>query len=386
MKRLLALLLTMTLLLSCLPGAAMAKKNTQMRDGVPVWTEENVRNYALVYISGKMMNTLWDYYDLQIRRYMPMTTFESMLTELEWMTGDFLALGTYSSFEDAKNLTKTHILHLCMEKQDLDMYFTHKNKENDWEIMAVEFVPAEKQKVSDTSDMLVDGDVENKLGSDAYTQTDITVGTAPYELKGILTMPTEASAEKPVPACVLVHDRGALDMHSTQGQTTLFDDLAYELADMGIASIRYDKRTFTYGESDEMTVKEEVVDDALAAGALLSQNALVDKRRIVVLGHGFGAMLAPRILSQSNGIFQAMVLIGGTPKTLLSVLKEEHASELAAMTEEERRVIENSIRKMADMKEEDARQLTLFGRNGYYYWEMERYDPVTLIKTTKAPA
>ncbi|MEG2316263.1 MAG: hypothetical protein RSC91_08600, partial [Clostridia bacterium] len=109
MKRLLALLLTMTLLLSCLPGAAMAKKNTQMRDGVPVWTEENVRNYALVYISGKMMNTLWDYYDLQIRRYMPMTTFESMLTELEWMTGDFLALGTYSSFEDAKNLTKTHI-------------------------------------------------------------------------------------------------------------------------------------------------------------------------------------------------------------------------------------------------------------------------------------
>ncbi|MEG1775047.1 MAG: hypothetical protein RR367_00970, partial [Clostridia bacterium] len=69
-----------------------------------------------------------------------------------------------------------------------------------------------------------------------------------------------------------------------------------------------------------------------------------------------------------------------------SVLKEEHASELAAMTEEERRVIENSIRKMADMKEEDARQLTLFGRNGYYYWEMERYDPVTLIKTTKAPA
>ena len=127
MKRLIALFLTLVLALG-LTTPALAKKNTQMNDGVPVWTEETVRQYALDFVEGKSMSRLWGYYDLQIRRYMPMTTYEALLTELEWMTGAFLELGSYRSFEEPENKLKTHVLHLIMEKQDLDMYFTHKNK------------------------------------------------------------------------------------------------------------------------------------------------------------------------------------------------------------------------------------------------------------------
>lgn len=312
MKRAIALTLMMTIIFACLPAVSLAAK--QMEDDVPVWTEETVRQYALDYIEGKSMSRLWGYYDLQIRRYMPMETYEAMLTDLEWMTGAFLELGSYRSFEEPENKLKTHVLHLIMEKQDLDMYFTHKDKEDDWEIMALEFVPAEKEELSDGSDMLVGG---RATAEPDYEETDVTVGQAPYVLEGVLTMPKEASEETPVPVCVFVHDFGAFDHDLTMGQTTFFADLADALGKMGVASLRYDSRAYAYPDAQAETVYDEAVEDALAACQLLKDNPLVDQERIVLVGLGFGGMIAPRIVSQSEGAFTAMIILGSTPKTLI---------------------------------------------------------------------
>ena len=281
MKRAIALMLMLTVILACLPAVSLAAK--QMEDGVPVWNEETVRQYALDYIEGKSMSRLWGYYDLQIRRYMPMETYEAMLTDLEWMTGALIELGSYRCFEEPENQLKTHVLHLIMEKQDLDMYFTHKNKEDDWEVMALEFVPAEKEAVSDGSDMLVGGEV---TAEPDYVETDVTVGQAPYTLEGVLAMPKEASEETTVPACVFVHDFGAYDRDLTMGQTTFFADLAGALGEMGVASLRYDSRAYAYPDAQAETVWDEAVEDALAACQMLRENPLVDQERIVLVGLG----------------------------------------------------------------------------------------------------
>ena len=103
MKRAIALMLMLTVILACLPAVSLAAK--QMEDGVPVWNEETVRQYALDYIEGKSMSRLWGYYDLQIRRYMPMETYQAMLTEIEWMTGAFTGFGIYTSFEEPEQKT-----------------------------------------------------------------------------------------------------------------------------------------------------------------------------------------------------------------------------------------------------------------------------------------
>ncbi len=377
MKRLFAILTAAALLFTLLPASAFAAAK-QMNDDVPVWTEETVRQYALDYIEGISMSRLWGYYDLQIRRYMPMETFQALLTDLEWMTGAFIELGSYRSFEDSENQLKTHVLHLCMEKQDLDLYFTHKNKEDDWEIMAIEFVPAEDEAISDGSDMLVGGR-DAGSGKLSYTETNVTIGS--YQLEGVLTMPNKASADAPVPACVLVHDFGPLDRNSTIGQTALFSDLAKALADMGIATLRYDKRTYVYGEDAASSVWEETVEDALFAVGELTKNKLVDQKRIVLIGHGLGAMLAPRIVSQSEGAFTAMILIAGVPDSLLSY----EAKRASGLSDEEMDNVQNAVKKLASMKETEARELTLLGRNGYYYWETEPYDSVSLMKQLRVP-
>ena len=380
MKRAIALTLMMTIIFACLPAVSLAAK--QMEDDVPVWTEETVRQYALDYIEGKSMSRLWGYYDLQIRRYMPMETYEAMLTDLEWMTGAFLELGSYRSFEEPENKLKTHVLHLIMEKQDLDMYFTHKDKEDDWEIMALEFVPAEKEELSDGSDMLVGG---RATAEPDYEETDVTVGQAPYVLEGVLTMPKEASEETPVPVCVFVHDFGAFDHDLTMGQTTFFADLADALGKMGVASLRYDSRAYAYPDAQAETVYDEAVEDALAACQLLKDNPLVDQERIVLVGLGFGGMIAPRIVSQSEGAFTAMIILGSTPKTLIEWYCATQSEAYDALGEETQETIEKMIRKVSSVSEEEARALTLFGKNGYYFWEDLHYNAVELIKELKVP-
>lgn len=380
MKRAIALTLMLTIILACLPAGSLAAK--QMEDGVPVWNEETVRQYALDYIEGKSMSRLWGYYDLQIRRYMPMETYEALLTDLEWMTGAFVELGSYRCFEEPENQLKTHVLHLIMEKQDLDLYFTHKDKEDDWEIMAIEFVPAEKEALSDGSDMLVGGEV---TAEPDYEETDVTVGQAPYALEGVLTMPKEASEESPVPVCVFVHDFGAYDHDLTMGQTTFFKDLADALGEMGVASLRYDSRAYAYPDAQAETVYDEAIEDALAACQLLKDNPLVDQERIVLVGLGFGGMIAPRIVSQSEGSFKAMIILGSTPKTLIEWYHDTQPEAYAALSEETQETVEKMIKKVSNVSEEEARALTLFGRNGYYFWEDLHYNAVDLIKELKVP-
>jgi len=323
MKRHVALILTLCVMLWTVPVTSLAAAR-QMRDGVPVWNEQTVKEYARDYMAGENLETLLGYYDLQVRRYMPMATYETMLSEIEWMTGEFIEFGTYSSYVEPEHMTKTHVLHLCMEKQDLDMYFVHKDKPDDWEVMAIEFVPAAKQLVSDGRDMLV-SDGQQETGNapvkskPAYAEIQVVVGTAPYELKGILTLPQGADKDHPVPACVLVHDFGPQDMDESLGQTKLFADIAGEFAKKGIATLRYDKRTYSYrsvepqNQLPAISLERETVQDALSAGTLLRNHEAIRSDRIVLVGHGLGAMLAPKIATDGDGLFCAMVMIAGRP-------------------------------------------------------------------------
>jgi len=396
MNRFLAVLLAVVLLAGAIPAASLAAK--QMEDGVPVWTEETVKEYALDFINGVDMETLYSYYDLQIRRYMPMDTYTAMLTEIEWMTGDFVAFGTYASFEETDLQTKTHVLHLCMEKQDLDLYFTHKNKEDDWEVMAVEFVPSEKQEVPTTQDATSGLEAEAAKLYD-YTEISVQVGEEPYLLDGILTLPYGASASNKVPGVVLVQGSGPSDMDETIGQTKLFADIAEIFAVEGIATLRYDKRTYTYGstmtaeEIANITVEEETIQDAISAGKMLAANECIDTTRLVVLGHSMGAMLAPRIASEADGVFTAMILVSGSPKSLLDIIVAQNEDILATLegdtltaAKEQVDALKEQVKTIKRITSaEKAKEMTIAGVNGYYFWEMMQVDACNLIKKLRLP-
>jgi len=78
-----------------------------------------------------------------------------------------------------------------------------------------------------------------------------------FPLKGLLTFPD--GTEGPVPAVVMVHSSGSSNMDEKVMKLTPFRDLAEGLARHGIASVRYDKRSFVYPrkmQKQVITVKE----------------------------------------------------------------------------------------------------------------------------------
>lgn len=369
MKRLMALFLCTVLLVGCFP--AMHANAAKMNSEVPVWNQASVEQYMLDYIEGISMERLYNYFDLQIRRYMPESTFEGLLTDWYPLTGGFVSLGSYHSFTEPENQLKIHVLHLCMEKQDLDVYFTHKDEKDDWEMMALEFVPSVKEDV--------------QLQPDIFKEETVCIGKSPYQLEGILTVPSEASASQKVPACVLLHDFGPHDRNSTLGKTAFFQDIASLFGKMNIATLRYDKRTYTYPEAPIQTVMEEVIEDALYAVELLKSDPRIAQDRIILVGLGFGAVLAPRIAQLANGDIHAMIMIGGTTQSIIDLDYQKNKNAVDLLPEEEAEEIKNAVRKMHSFKEEKAREVDLFGRNGYYYWDLSRYDQRSVIKTLKIP-
>ena len=149
-----------------------------------------------------------------------------------------------------------------------------------------------------------------------FTETEVTVGTGQWHLPATLTMP---NGEGPFPAVVLVHGSGPNDRDETIDGNKPFKDLAWGLASRGIAVLRYEKRTRQYPQQvaamlDTFTVKDETIDDAIAAVDLLYQTAGIDKAKIFVLGHSLGGMLAPRIGASDSRIAGLVILAGPTRK------------------------------------------------------------------------
>jgi uncharacterized protein len=158
----------------------------------------------------------------------------------------------------------------------------------------------------------------------AFSEQEVTAGAAGFPLPGILTMPTGSG---PFPAVVLVHGSGPNDRDETIYNNKPFRDLAEGLASQGIAVLRYDKRSKVYAEqmqgmTEGATVQEGVIDDALAALELLRSTPGVDPQRIYLLGHSLGAMLAPRIATQTNDLAGAIIMAGPT-RPLEDVIVEQ---------------------------------------------------------------
>lgn len=217
-----------------------------------------------------------------------------------------------------------------------------------------------------------------------------------YPLKGCLTLPTDVS--NPVPAVVFVHGSGSSNMDEKVGKLTPFLDLAHGLAAHGIASVRYDKRTFAHAfkllrdKSLMVTVKEETIEDAILATELLRGDPRIDPANILIIGHSMGAMLAPRI-DKEGGNYRGLILLAGTPRRLEEVMVEQNNEVLAEMKGLARRLVEKQIKKLNgtfdglyEMSDEDAKKKKLGGGVTLYYFKEMGEPPVeSYLKNFKKP-
>lgn len=213
---------------------------------------------------------------------------------------------------------------------------------------------------------------------DSFRESSVTVGTGEWQLPGTLTMP---KGDGPFPAVVLVHGSGPQDRDETIGQSKPFRDLAWGLATKGIAVLRYDKRTKVHGakiiKEPNFSVKEETIDDALLAAALLRKTPGVDAKRVFILGHSLGAMMAPRIALADKEL-AGIVLMAGPTRTLVELILEQTERELKTAKSDAEKKMLTTLRSIAEKLRDgkvtaDTPRSELMGLNPSYWLEFRDY-------------
>ena len=228
-------------------------------------------------------------------------------------------------------------------------------------------------------------------------QEKIVIGEkTKYPLNGLMALP--AHAIRPVPAVVFVHGSGSSNMDEKVGKLTPFKDLADGLARHGIASIRYDKRSFAHGwkmlrdKSGPITVKEETIDDAILATEILRNDPRIDSEKIFIVGHSMGGMLAPRIDAE-GGDYRGLVLLAGTPRRLEEVLIEQNEEMVSKLNGLTQRFVRKQVQKLNhtfsglyDLSDEEAKRRKVGGGTTLYYFkEMGEHAVSGYLATLQKP-
>ena len=215
-----------------------------------------------------------------------------------------------------------------------------------------------------------------------------------YPLKGILTLPEDR--QTPVPAVVFVHGSGSSNMDEKVGKLTTFKDLAEGLAELGIASIRYDKRSFAHPfkmvREKIITVKEETIEDAILATELLKKDSRIDKDNIFIAAHSMGGMLAPRIDAE-GGNYKGLILMAGSPRTLGEIMLDQNEEVMRSGKGLLQWFVKTQVAKisamfegMYELSDEEAKKKKLGnGTTLYYFKEMGEHQASEYLLKLKKP-
>ena len=220
----------------------------------------------------------------------------------------------------------------------------------------------------------------------------------PVPLPGTLTLP---AGKGPFPALIIVHGSGGGDRDLTMGaapplsQIKPYRDLAWGLAVQGVAVLRYDKRSRVapmWFANKTFTVRDESVEDAVSALALLRQQPEVDSGHTYMIGHSLGGMLAPRIAA-ADGKLAGVILMAGATRAQVVEQVERQLAYIQSVSGPDSGAIKAQRAQLAPLLEK-IRAITpadssstqiLLGAPASYYLDLARYDPALTMREFRGP-
>lgn len=225
-----------------------------------------------------------------------------------------------------------------------------------------------------------------------WEEFPITLGYDPQkQLNGMLTLPR--NVEKP-PVAILVAGSGPQGMDSLIGAANNrpMADLAQGLAEHGIASIRYDKRSYAYPE-DVVDIQTEYLFDFKDAVRFALEDPRVDGGRLYLIGHSQGGMLSPK-LAQDNPQVRGVVSLGGTLRRIEDLILEQTVTRLSqdtTQTDEQKNAqiakTQAELQRVRGLTEDSAadRMQILLGYPASYWISLNAIDQAAIARDLALP-
>ncbi|MDR2237659.1 MAG: alpha/beta fold hydrolase [Chryseobacterium sp.] len=300
------------------------------------------------------------YFDASIAGQIPVPQLKSVVDQLLGQLGPFKNV-IEINHEDDK-----YYYYSEFEKSKLDILITF-NEQN--KMMGFVLVP-------------------HKIFDKADDKTSLKIKSGDIDLKGTLLVPDQNSKKKLV---ILVHGSGASDRDETIGDNKPFKDIADELFKNGIATYRYDKRTYSNAEtlSPQFTPADETINDAVNAAAYFKNNESFKDYQIIILGHSLGAYLMPRIAEKTNA--SKYIFMAGNARPMQDLIVDQyeyiHKVNPAGLPEEEVGKIKKQVAFVNSGKltvDTPDSELPL-GLPAAYWKYLQAYHPLEEVKKIKSP-
>ncbi len=199
------------------------------------------------------------------------------------------------------------------------------------EIVSIFFDETTLKSSSGNKEAKEKADLEEEMTTGDYEETEVTVGSVEYPLKGVLTIPY--GTEQP-PVVILLPDGAECDEDGTIGkaENKPLRDIARGLAADGVASLRYEQRAKAY--PDKMTGDSDpgafLLKDAGQAVSQMFNERKVDREHIYILCMGNSTDYLAAIVKEKPKRIAGAILMGARPvaitKTYYGGEKDENIS------------------------------------------------------------
>ncbi len=295
-------------------------------------------------------------------------------------------LGQYGSFQKAQEarteaVHKYHVVFVTAEFErgnlDAKIVFDAENR-----VSGLFFVPAGKYQSP------------AYVKPSSFDETEVNIGKGLLTLPGTLVIPKGTG---PYPVVILVHGSGPHDRDETIGPNKPFRDLAQGLASRGIAVLRYEKRTKQRPLAmalllGRITVKEETIDDVVAAVDFVASHERIDSQRVFVLGHSLGGMLLPRI-GKANTKIAGMISLAGSTRPMEDLILDQvnYLFKLdGKLSDEEQKQVQQIEAQIARVKSANLSLKTASSQlplnvPAKYWLDLRGYDPAEAAKDLQQP-
>jgi pimeloyl-ACP methyl ester carboxylesterase len=167
--------------------------------------------------------------------------------------------------------------------------------------------------------------------------TQINIPSNGFSLAGTLSRPAQTTAAR-LPAVVLVAGSGPTDRDSLLFGIPILGQVAGALADAGFMVLRYDKRGIGQsGGRAEAATLADYADDVRAAVKLLADRKDVDPKRIAVIGHSEGGLVALMAAAKDKHIAAVgLVATPGMTGADIVLAQQKRLLDRSKMTAEEK--------------------------------------------------
>ncbi len=235
----------------------------------------------------------------------------------------------------------------------------------------------------------------------------VFTGTGGTTLAGLLTLPADEDGG-PYPAMLLLQGSGPTDRDGNSPpkfNTNLLRQLARNLAQEGIATLRFDKRGLHANASElprdpvalqEFVAWENYVGDAERAYRWLAADPDVDGERVGIAGHSEGGLIALSIAQRGKVAPRLMVLLATPGRPLgrvvtdqLSALLDRQgatAAQKAELLAQDKRIQSEILAKGRVPQDVPPGLQALYpGYLGRYFQPLLQFDPAKALKGYDGP-